>query len=233
MSYVFAQFKRRAAAVGVLAAAALIGLPGVASAHVTAQPREAEQGGFAKVSFRTPNERDTAGTVQLEVTLPAEHPIPFVSTRQIPGWTVAVERTRLETPVQTSDGEVTEAVTKIIWSGGRIAPGMFEDFDTSMGPLPTDTDQLVFKALQTYDNGEVVRWIEERQEGAPEPEYPAPVLTLTKAVEEEATAAPAGHSADHDEGAALEVGVIGAVLGVIGTVLGVLALRRRPGPGAG
>lgn len=207
------------------------GLTGVASAHVTAQPREAEQGGYAKVSFRTPNERDTASTVQLEVTLPAEHPIPSVSTRPIPGWTVAVERTKLATPVKTSDGEVTEAVTKITWSGGRIAPGTFEDFDTSMGPLPTDTDQLVFKALQTYDNGEVVRWIEDRQEGAPEPEYPAPVLELTKAVDE-GVPAPVGHSAD-GEGGVRSIAITGAVLGLIGTVLGVLALRRRPGSSAG
>lgn len=231
MPHVFMQFKRHGA-VGVLAAVALIGLTGIASAHVTAQPGEAEQGGYAKVTFRTPNERDTAGTVQLEVTLPAEHPIPSVSTRPIPGWTVAVERTKLATPVKTSDGEITEAVTKITWSGGRIAPGTFEDFDTSMGPLPTDTDQLVFKALQTYDNGEVVRWIEDRQEGAPEPEHPAPVLKLTKAVEEGASDAPAGDSAGDGEGTALVVGIIGAVLGLVGTVLGALALRRRTGPSA-
>ena len=38
----------------------------------------------------------------------------------------------------------------------------------SLGPLPK-ADQFVFKALQTYTDGEVVRWIEEPTGGA-EPE---------------------------------------------------------------
>jgi hypothetical protein len=36
----------------------------------------------------------------------------------------------------------------------------------------------VFKAVQTYGDGTVVRWIEDQPKGAPEPEHPAPVLTL-------------------------------------------------------
>ena len=36
-----------------------------------------------------------------------------------------------------------------------------------------------FKALQTYTNGEVERWIDDWPAGAPEPEHPAPVLEVT------------------------------------------------------
>jgi diadenosine tetraphosphatase ApaH/serine/threonine PP2A family protein phosphatase len=68
--------------------------------------------------------------------------------------------------------QVTEAVAKVVWTGGKIAPGQFEEFDVAMGPLPEDTDQLVFKALRTYDDGEVVRWIDTAAAGAPEPEHP-------------------------------------------------------------
>ena len=35
---------------------------------------------------------------------------------------------------------------------------------------------LTFKALQTYDNGDIVRWI-----GAPDADTPAPQVTLTAA----------------------------------------------------
>ena len=35
---------------------------------------------------------------------------------------------------------------------------------------------MVFKALQTYSDGNVVRWIEEPVDGGEEPEHPAPVL---------------------------------------------------------
>lgn len=47
-------------AVVVAAAAALIGA-GSAFAHVTAQPGQAPQGGYAVVTFRVPDESDTAG----------------------------------------------------------------------------------------------------------------------------------------------------------------------------
>jgi periplasmic copper chaperone A len=35
-------------------------------------------------------------------------------------------------------------------------------------------DRIVFKALQTYSDGDVVRWIEEPVAGEPEPDHPAP-----------------------------------------------------------
>ena len=37
----------------------------------------------------------------------------------------------------------------------------------------------MFKALQTYSNGDIVRWIDLQQPGQSEPEHPAPVLLLT------------------------------------------------------
>jgi periplasmic copper chaperone A len=54
-------------------------LTGPASAHVSVQPGTAEQGGFTKVAFRVPNERANASTSKLEVILPTDHPISFVS----------------------------------------------------------------------------------------------------------------------------------------------------------
>jgi uncharacterized protein len=46
---------------------------------------------------------------------------------------------------------------------------------------------LTFKALQTYSNGDVVRWIEQSAPGGPEPEHPAPSVTL---VDKDAASAP-------------------------------------------
>jgi uncharacterized protein YcnI len=211
---------RRIAAIGSICAVALFALAGVAWAHVTVNPHTAPQGGYTKVSFRVPNERDNAATTQLEVNLPTNHPIASVQTRAVPGWTATVQKTTLTKPITTGDGQVTEAVSKITWTGGRIPPGSFEDFDVSMGPLPTDTDQLVFKSLQTYDNGEVVRWIDTAQAGAPEPDHPAPVLTLTPADATTAatTTADAASSADIW---GVVLGSVGIVLGIIGIVVGV------------
>ena len=233
------RLSRRVAIIGAISGVGLFALAGTAFAHVTAQPGNAAQGGNAKVAFRTPNEEDSAATVKLEVSFPTDHPIPSVLTEPIPGWTATVEKAKLATPIKTDDGEVTQAVSKITWSGGQIAPGQFEDFSVSLESLPSDTNKLVFKAVQTYSNGDVVRWIDDTPAGGPEPEHPAPTLTLTKGTDSDAAAAPATVSSvtaptpagSSGGGAALALGIIGAVLGLIGAILGGLALRRRTGTG--
>ena len=167
--------------VGVLALAAL-----PAGAHVSVTPSSAPKGGFQVLSFNVPNEETDANTVKLEVTIPTKNPIAFVSTQPMFGWTAAVEKTTLAKPVKTDDGEITEAVSKITWTatGDGLLPGEFDLFTISAGPLPTKPNKLTFKAVQTYSNGEVVSWIQQTVKGAPEPERPAPTLTLTAEKEE-------------------------------------------------
>jgi len=106
-----------------------------------------------------------------------------VSTQPMPGWTVSVQKTTLAKPVATDDGDVTQAVSKITWTAtdGGLNPGEFDLFTISAGPLPTKPNKLTFKAIQTYSNGDVVNWIQQTVKGTPEPEHPAPTLTLTAA----------------------------------------------------
>ncbi|TDD67468.1 DUF1775 domain-containing protein [Actinomadura darangshiensis] len=224
---------RRAGAIASLAAVSVIGLATAASAHVTVNPKTAEKGSYAKVSFRVPNERDDASTTKIVVHLPVDHPLASVSVRPVPGWTAKAEKSKLPKPVKTDGGELTEAVTTITWTGGKVEPGQFQEFDVSMGPLPTDTDQLVFKADQTYSGGEVVKWEEAPAEGAAEPEHPSPVLKLLP----EGSTAQAGLTADvkpaaatstasSDDGTARLLGGIGIAVGVIGIAVGAYGLTR-------
>jgi uncharacterized protein YcnI len=163
---------------GVVALAAL-----PAGAHVSITPSSAPKGGFQVLSFNVPNEETDANTIKLEVLIPTKYPIASVSTQPMPGWTVGVEKTKLAKPVASDDGDVTEAVSKITWTAtaGGLNPGEFDLFTISAGPLPTKPNKLTFKAIQTYSNGDVVSWIEQTVKGAPEPEHPAPTLTLTAA----------------------------------------------------
>jgi periplasmic copper chaperone A len=211
-----------------------------AAAHVTVNPNQATQGGYARVAFRVPNESDSASTTRVEVFLPEQNPIPSVSTMRVPGWTIAVERGKPVVPVTAHGSPVTEVVKKVTWTAtgdAAIKPGEFAEFPLSMGPLPA-TDGLVFKALQTYSDGNVSRWIEQPPAaGAAEPEQPAPVLTLAKAgadgapapaatgvsVQTSADAAPVDTGSG---GAALGFGIAGLVAGLAGLVLGGLAFAR-------
>ncbi|MFI1964523.1 YcnI family protein [Streptomyces pathocidini] len=255
MSFKSPNISRRLPLVGAAAAGAVVLLAGPAFAHVSVQPGEAEQGGYSTIAFKVPNERDSASTVKLEVNLPTDHPLASVMPQPVPGWDVKVTKSTLDKPLELHGKKITEAATKVTWTAkkdGEIKPGTFQQFPLSVGQLPEDTDQLVFKALQTYSGGEVVRWIEEPKEGSEEPESPAPVLKLT------APAEGSGHShggsgsdtkadkakaegahgasgtadeheaaADSSDGTARALGVLGIVVGAAGVAFGALAGRRR------
>ncbi|HZG04641.1 MAG TPA: YcnI family protein [Streptomyces sp.] len=205
---------RRLAAAGAVAAACVMALAGPAAAHVTVNPDEAEQGGYATVNVKVPNERDNASTVKLEVTFPADHPLASVMPQPVPGWDVKVTKTRLDKPLEVHGRKLDEVPSKITWTetDGGIEPGTFQQFPVSVGQLPEDVDRLVLKAVQTYSNKEVVRWIEEPVEGGEEPEHPAPVLKLVPPAEGEDGHGDGGDRAagaaddDRDTGAAENAG---------------------------
>ncbi|HEY0937522.1 MAG TPA: YcnI family protein, partial [Trebonia sp.] len=163
------------------AAAGLLALAGTAFAHVTITPGSAPQGSTAELTFKVPNEESKAATVELQLQVPTARPIAQFLVKPVPGWSVTVQTVTLPKPVVTDDGSFGTAVSEVTWKGGTIKPGEFQDFSVSADPLPSGIGQLVFKAVQTYSNGDVVRWIDLPQPGQPEPEHPAPVLTLTSA----------------------------------------------------
>ncbi|MER5703580.1 YcnI family protein [Micromonospora sp. NPDC002296] len=224
-----------AAALALGVAAVVLGVAAPASAHVSVNPKEATQGGYGRFAFRVPNESDEASTTKVEVVLPENAPVGSVSTMPVPGWTVAMEKRKVDPPVQVHGSEVTEAVSKITWTAtgdAAVKPGQFQEFPVSMGPLP-EVDTMVFKALQTYSDGNVVRWIEEPSAGAEEPDKPAPVLTLTAAAPSAGASTPAVAAAgadddddDSDGGAGTAFGVAGLVAGLAGLALSGLAFAR-------
>ena len=226
---------KRSAVVGGAVAALTLALAAPAVAHVTVNANTAVQGGYTKVTFRVPNESDTASTTKVEVNLPAATPFASVSLKPVAGWTMSAEKAKLATPIEAHGSPITEAVSKITWTASgsaAVKPGEFQTFDVSMGPLP-ETPQMIFKTLQTYSDGTVVRWIDEPATDGTEPESPAPVLKLAApgagadaaAAPTAATAAaPAGESSGNGVGTTF--GVIGAVLGLAALILALLAYRR-------
>ncbi|GCB47785.1 YcnI family protein [Streptomyces sp. NL15-2K] len=238
----------RLAAVGAVAATTVVVLSSPAFAHVSVQPEgAAAKGGYAVVDFKVPNERDNASTTKLEVNFPTDHPLASVMPEPMAGWDIKVTKSKLDKPIDNHGEQLTEAITKVTWTatGKGIEPGYFEKFPVSIGALPEDADQLVFKAIQTYSNEEVVRWIEEQQKGQEEPESPAPVLTLSaaedghhnasdtekasdnSASDAEAASADTAAPADGSDTTARVLGVVGIVVGLVGVAYGVLAGRRR------
>jgi uncharacterized protein len=175
-----------------LASAVTLGalaVPAVAQAHVTLQPKSAAAGAYVVENVRVPNETDDAVTTKVAVQFPEG--FAAASYQSVAGWSVKVIKEKLATPIKTDDGEITEGVKSITWTASSkadgIAPGQFQDFPLSVQIPGKAGDTLTFKALQTYGDGTVVRWI-----GAPDADKPAPQVQVTEAAEDHhASAAPA------------------------------------------
>jgi len=201
--------------------------------HVTLQPKQAPAGGYARMDVRVPNEEEDAATDKVRVQFPPG----FASVRYepSPGWKVDVRMERLDRPVEVEGEKVTERVSEVVFTAAKgegIGPGQFRDFGLSM-KLPDQPGQtLSFKALQSYDNGETVRWI-----GSPDADKPAAQVELvaddsghgrepaSTSREVSADRAVAGGGGGDDGGpstalvvAALALGALGALAGTAGVL---------------
>jgi uncharacterized protein len=230
--------------VGAAAVAAVIGcaLATAAAAHVSIDPSSAPRGGTAKLSFIVPNEEPTATVTRVQIAFPTppDAAIPGVSVGQKSGWRSRVTRIRLAQPIQTDDGTITNIVSQIDWvaitPAAAVKPGEFGEFTIDADGLPDDEDEVVFKAVQTYSDGTIVRWIDPVTPGGEEAEHPTPILELTAPTGD-------GHSDTPDtvvtggaatiiststkDNSARALGAIGIALGAVALVFATGALVRR------
>jgi uncharacterized protein YcnI len=224
----------------LLGTTALVALASAAPAlaHVTANPGTAQKGGYAVVTLRVPNEDDAAGTVALTVNLPTDHPFSSVRTTPIAGWTATPNEVAINPPLKDDDGNtITKTVGSVTFKanpGTRIGPGQYMDFPLSLGPFPDDVDVIRLPAVQTYDNGKVVNWVDPPNADGSEPEHPAPSVSLTAATGDQhggmsASAAPAEPPQSGEDTTARWLGGVGLLVGALGLGVGggaVLRTRR-------
>jgi uncharacterized protein YcnI len=141
-------------------AGGLIAVP-AATAHVTLSVDRVGAGEFVYFDVRIPNERAGASTTGVSIDLPPG--LTFVQAQAKPGWRVSM----------TKQGD---RVVRVSWRGGRIRPDRFDTFGLSARFPEARGRTLAFPAVQTYSNGEVVRW-----SGPRNADEPAPRVTVTRA----------------------------------------------------
>jgi uncharacterized protein YcnI len=218
-----------------------------ASAHVTLHANNAVQGGSDTIiSVRVPNEEDNATTTRVEIDFPISAPMLNMLVEPMPGWTSQVTQTTLPKPITTDDGSFSSVVTKVVWSGGNIPVGDYQDFNLDVSTLPT-VPSVEVKAIQTYSNGDIVRWIDPpAAAGQPMPDHPAPTLALAPATGDSAPAASAappaaaspaptvslqGVAKKGDVNGIRTLSIIALVVGIVGLLagtVGAMLFRRRP-----
>ncbi len=146
-----------------IALAATLGLPAAAAAHVEFTTERAPAGTDARLTLEVPNERPAAATSRIDMRMPAG--VTSVKARALHGW-------RLE--VTKAGNDVRRLTLTAAPSGDELTGSEKGRFGLLVGLPGRPGTTIVFPVLQTYDNGEVVRWI--GPEGTSEP---APRLRLT------------------------------------------------------
>ena len=209
----------------IITGAVALALATPALAHVTVQPTEAPTGAFFRFVVRVPNERPNADTTKVEVQFPDG--LLSASFQPKEGWKRTVKMKKLAEPAELFGREITEVVDTVTWSGGRIRPGEFEEFGCSTR-MPERPGSLRFPALQTYSNGEVVRWI-----GPEESEEPAGVVNTYNLGEQGqlqmlARLAAQSRTPEEESNSGVVLGWIGIILGGLALILsGANILRSR------
>jgi len=207
--------------------AGLVLTAGVASAHVEVEAEPAQTSAEnATLTFTAEAESSTAGITRLEIAPPSDFDVKGATLASGPaGWALAPT-------------DLGFAV-----SGPALKPGEALEAAVKVPKLPAAT-QTQLKALVTYSDGHVDRWIEERQPGQPEPEEPTALLTLeqgaagsttsTTAAEsssttaaDETTTTVADDTEDGDDSGSALPWIIGALVLAAIIAAAVVLFRRR------
>jgi hypothetical protein len=154
-------------------AAGLVGGPALAHVEVEADKTQAGAKDVT-LTFNGEAESGSAGIKAERVVLPSGiAPADVRLVKAPPGW------------------KFTPAADGFTVAGRALKVGQDAVWAVRLAQLPADAGSLSFKTLETYGDGEVVRWIDLPVAGQPEPDHPAPTIKLKGAVR----SVPAGPSA--------------------------------------
>lgn len=179
-----------------------------ASAHVVVYPSEATQGSYEKFTVRVPTEKESP-TMKVEVQIPDGVNISRFEPK--PDWTYEIAK------------DESGKIVAVTWSatGAGLSATEFGEFNMQ-GKIADDADDLVWKAYQTYADGEVVEWT-----GASDADKPASVTTVKERAAAASSTITDTTGDDSNVSTALYIAIAAGVLSLI-ALLVALMNRNKP-----
>jgi len=198
-------------------------MPAGAGAHVRLLPEEVEAGTYTVFQVNVPNESPNLATTKVVVEFPPG--FGYALYRPVAGWSGKVTMTKAAKSI-IGGRETPPRVARVTWTaeerGAEIQPQQFEEFPVAVQVPEEVGETLTFRALQTYENGDVVRWV-----GAPSSRSPAPQVLVTAAGGAQGVAAEDDATAEEDSGDGGDGLLIAALIaGILGLLAGIAALVR-------
>jgi uncharacterized protein YcnI len=166
-----------ASTLALLALATLLA-PLTADGHISLHPNTIPAGAFATLDVRVPGEQEAAHVTRVDVLFPPG--FTGVDYERVPGWRTRVIEAKLSRPIKEDGETIDSEVSQVVWTWtgplGQVADGQFVDFPLSLA-IPADSGgrALEFRTVQSYSNGQVVRWIDPSLES----EHPSPRINVT------------------------------------------------------
>lgn len=157
----------------ILVAAALAA---PASAHIVFAPAEATAGSYYAGEFRVGHGCGDAATRAVRIEIPEG--IMTARPRPKPGWSVAIERAPLATPILSEGREQRDRVAAITWRG-NLPSDQFDGFGLML-KLPADRSGPLYLPVRQTCGDETVVWSEVAAAGhtGSPLKHPAPTLTV-------------------------------------------------------
>jgi len=236
----------KAKKIAVLLGTGALLVPATAQAHISLHPNTVPAGAFATLDVRVPGEQEGAYATKVAMHFPSG--FTGVDTANVPGWNVKVIETKLATPIKEGPETIDTEVSQVVWTWtgplGKVNDGQFIDFPLSIAmPEHVAGKSLLFPAVESYRNGQVVHWIESGLTS----EHPAPRINMTApggviqdVAGHEAGPAPGQTSSSQpsttsvavvkpSSGASKGLGIAALILGALGLIagLGALVSSRR------
>lgn len=159
----------------VLATFMVLSASSQALAHVVVKPGQVGLGERLNFTVSVPTE-EADPTVQVRLVIPEG--LQSVRPNVKPGWNIQL--------VKVGEGEAAK-ISEIVWSGGRIPADQRDEFVFSAQAPAIDTT-LIWKAYQTYSDGDVVAWEND----------PKVVEEYAKSKQATASGTPSGEEDDHN-----------------------------------
>lgn len=158
------------------ALAAIVAVP--AFAHITLETQQAVAGSYYKAVVRVPHGCDGSPTTRVRVRIP-DGAI-GIKPQPKPGWELATVKGKLAQPYDDGHGnKITEGITEVVWSGGRLLDEHYDEFVFRMQLPKTPNVTLYVPVVQECEKG-IHRWIEIPAAGKNADDYkePAPGIKL-------------------------------------------------------
>lgn len=147
-------------------------------AHIVLEQKSATAGSYYKATFMVGHGCDGSPTTGIDIEMP--EPMAVVKPMPKPGWQLTTQTTPLATPMLLHGQPVTETVNRVIWRGGPLPDGHYDEFVVLL-QLPLRTGPLYFKVAQSCETGRS-DWVEIPAAGqAGRLKLPAPALDVQPA----------------------------------------------------